>query len=414
MLVALLGTAVLYAIGWLVTGRRRDGLVPAAIVGGVLGLVLRQFGVLPGSIEAWQEVAYHLFGISFLAIGLTRSERSGVTRGALWLGVGAGLVFAVQAVVGGLVTVAWRALGRDLFPAFGYLAPMGLEEGPGQAVSIGGIWESMGFTDAVSLGATVASLGFVVAYGLGLWALRLHGRRRGGPDRSTREPDAQDHVSPGSLAGSAAAVVAGYVVLYVLVGALAGLAGEEVRDTVLGILFFLALLVGLGVRTLVERTGRRIPAEPQRRIAVAAVDGLTVAILASLAWASIAADALPLAVLVVTTVLATIAAVVLLTRRLPQPHRFTRGLALFGTVTGTVSSGLALVSLADPDDRDVVAVELGAAVVPSAPLVLGGVAVATATAQGAVSLPLSLGVFAVVGVGAWVATGLLARRMDTA
>ena len=136
--------------------------------------MLRQFGWLPGSVEAWQQVGYHLFGISFLAIGLTRSDRGQpVTGGAVWVGVGQGMTFAVQATVGGLVTLALIAFGRDLFPAFGFLAPMGLEEGPGQAVSIGRIWESAGFADAPSLGATIASIGFVAAYGLGLVALRF-------------------------------------------------------------------------------------------------------------------------------------------------------------------------------------------------------------------------------------------------
>ncbi len=65
MVVALAGTAVLYAVGWLLTGRRRDGVLPAAIVGGAIGLVLRQLDLLPGSVEAWQQVGYHLFGISF-------------------------------------------------------------------------------------------------------------------------------------------------------------------------------------------------------------------------------------------------------------------------------------------------------------------------------------------------------------
>ncbi len=416
MVVALAGTVVLYAIGWLLTGRRRDGVLPAAIVGGAIGLVLRQFDLLPGSVEAWQQVGYHLFGISFLAIGLTPGDRSAVSRGAAWIGVAQGLVFALQAVAGGLVVLAFAAAGTDLFPAFGFLAPMGLEEGPGQAVSIGGLWEASGFVDATSLGATIASVGFVVAYGFGLLALRL---RRPDPDRC---PDDRPTNAASDVAGPSArpgrdvvvttiGVVVAYVLLALAVGAGAGLIGPDVRDIALGVLFFLALLVGMALRALAGRLGMApiLRPAPLQRLTIAAVDGLTVAVLGSLAWARIASRAGPLATVLVVTLVATVAGVVLLAGSL-ESHRFDRGVALFGTVTGTVSSGLALLSLSDPDQRGPVAIELGASVVVSAPLVLAGVALATATARGAVGLATATAVFGVAGIVAGVGLRWLAPR----
>lgn len=428
MLIALAGTVVLYVLAWVVTGRRRDGVVPAAILGGVVGLVLRHFDLLPGSVEAWQDVGYHLFGISFLAIGLTTSDREqSVAGGAVWIGISQGMAFALQAAVGGVVTLALVGAGRDLFPAFGFLAPMGLEEGPGQAVSIGSIWESAGFVDAPTLGATIASVGFVAAYGLGLVALWLRRRRSGrlrggvtGPDaaddatvaRMTSGGDTGPGTGTGGLVWAAVAVVAGYAVLYWVVSGLAGLAGDEVRDTVLGVLFFLALLVGMAVRGLARRLGHDIAPAPQQVLTLVSVDGLTVAILASLAWARIARVVGPLAVVLAATLAASVVAVVVAARHLAR-YRFERSLALFGTITGTVSSGLALVSLADPDQATPVAVELGGSVVVSAPLVLAGVAVATAAAQGGLTLVVATGIFA---VGAVVAFGALAwtrRRFDS-
>ena len=73
MTIALIGTAVLLAVGGLL---RRvipvrgplTAVVPAAILGGFIALAIRATGTLPGSPESWQDVAYHLFGISFLAI----------------------------------------------------------------------------------------------------------------------------------------------------------------------------------------------------------------------------------------------------------------------------------------------------------------------------------------------------------
>ncbi len=340
-----------------------------------------------------------------------------MSRGAAWIGVAQGLVFALQAVAGGLVVLAFAAAGTDLFPAFGFLAPMGLEEGPGQAVSIGGLWEASGFVDAASLGTTIASIGFVVAYGLGLLALRL---RRPDPDGRRADAgavDAPDAAVPTATQGhdlvvTTIGVVVAYVLLALAVGGGAGLAGPDVRDIALGVLFFLALLLGMALRALAGRLGMAtmLRPAPLQRLTVAAVDGLTVAVLGSLAWARIAGRAGPLAVVLVATLVTTVMAVVVLARSL-ESHRFDRGVALFGTVTGTVSSGLALLSLSDPDQRGPVAVELGASVVVSAPFVLGGVALATATARGAVGLVTATAVFGGVVVVAGLVLRWLGRRV---
>jgi len=87
MIVALVGTAALLTVGWLL--RRAipvrgplTAVIPAAILGGFVALALRAFNVLPGTPDVWQDVAYHLFGISFLAIGLTPLGGSGLPRKA--------------------------------------------------------------------------------------------------------------------------------------------------------------------------------------------------------------------------------------------------------------------------------------------------------------------------------------------
>ena len=96
-------------------------------------------------------------------------------------------------------------------------------------------------------------------------------------------------------------------------------------------------------------------------------------------------------------VAATVAVLWLAGRWIDQWRR-ERTLALFGTVTGTAASGLALLALADPELESPVAAELGAMVVVSAPAVLGGIALATAAASGVVSTVAATAVFVVAGV----------------
>jgi ESS family glutamate:Na+ symporter len=401
MIVALAGTVALLSVGWLL---RRvipvrgplTAIVPAAILGGFIALVLRAFGVLPGSPEVWQDVAYHLFGISFLAIGLTPLGQSKLRKGALWMGMGQWATFSLQAAAGGLIAL----LIGSLDPGFGFLAPMGLNEGPGQALSIGRLWEAdYGFSGAASIGATVASVGFVIAYVGGLFAVRGRTSRVGVVGRFYR-------VNRGTLL-TAGAAVAGYVVLYEAVLHGLGAVAPGLVDLVLGVLFFVALLVGMAARRVLDAVGVSIDGTQTRQVTVVAIDGLTVAILGSLTWAAVSGVIWPLVAVMAGAVAATLG-VIAIARRWLDAWRTERSLALFGTVTGTVASGLALLALTDPDLESPVAAELGAMVVVSAPAVVAGIALATATASGAISEAVGVAAFAAAGV---LSLGILALTM---
>lgn len=401
---AALLTGVLVVASRFAPARLRRSL-PAAVLGGLVALVFRQFGALPGSVVAWQDVGYHLFGASFLAIGLTPTDSKGISLrdGAAWMGVGQWVSFPLQAIMGGLVTWVAIGAGSDLHPAFGFLAPMGLNEGPGQAVSIGRLWEAEGLANAPSIGATMASLGFVVAYAGGvIVARRIHRSDRTHPTVTNRvssersgadaggvtvEPRTTDARSKrmGSTAVTAFAIAAGYAAIYLLVRWITGLIGPDVQDLVLAVLFFVCLLIGMAVRSLLGLAGVAVDDGALRTVTVWAVDGLTVAILGSLAWEDVSEVAVPMIVVVVLAVAATAAAIWLMGRRLPT-LRVERQLALFGTVTGTAASGLALIAMVDPEMETSASTELGAAVVVSTPVVLGGIAVTTLAATGTLSL----------------------------
>ncbi len=391
MIVALPAAATLLAVGWAL--RRAVpargallAIVPAAIFGGLVALLLRLAGGLPGSVDGWQDAAYHLFGISFLAIGLTPTGDAKLRKGALWMGIGQWSTFALQAAAGGL---AMLALG-SAHDGFGFLAPMGLNEGPGQALSIGRLWEDdYGFANAASIGATIASIGFLVAYGGGLLAVRNRHRGVGSLPSLGRWSRA--------TVAWALALAVGYTLLYQLVFHGFGLIGEDLRDLVLAVMFFVALLAGMAVRVLLSRRGSVIDGDQTRTVAMVAVDWLTVAILGSLTWEAISGVAAELVAVIAGAVVATVA-VLWVARRWIDQWRQERALALFGTVTGTAASGLALLALVDPELESPVSAELGAMVVVSAPAVLGGIALATAAASGAVSVALATAVFAVVGI----------------
>jgi ESS family glutamate:Na+ symporter len=279
---------------------------------------------------------------------------------------------------------------------------MGLNEGPGQAVSIGRLWEAEGLANAPSIGATMASLGFLVAYAGGVIVARRVRRSdrtrpaaavpapaRGnlaGPTGATVESDAAtSSQNRRSIVVTALAVAAGYAAIYLLVRWVTGLIGPDVQDLVLAVLFFVCLLIGMAIRSLLGRARVELDDGALRTVTVWAVDGLTIAILGSLAWEDVSEVAVPMAIVVALAVAATATAIWIMGRRLPT-LRVERQLALFGTVTGTAASGLALIAMVDPEMETSASAELGAAVVVSTPVVLGGIAITTLAATGTLSL----------------------------
>jgi ESS family glutamate:Na+ symporter len=79
-----------------------------------------------------------------------------------------GSTFGLQAAVCGLLILIFRLVGLELFPTFGFLLPLGFEEGPGQALSFGKVWEGLGFEHAATIGLTFATIGFGFAFFVGV------------------------------------------------------------------------------------------------------------------------------------------------------------------------------------------------------------------------------------------------------
>jgi ESS family glutamate:Na+ symporter len=337
--------------------------------------------------------------VSFLAIGLTPSGESNLRKGAIWMGVGQWATFSLQAAVGGLAVIGFSSL----HVGFGFLAPMGLNEGPGQALSIGRLWESdYGFANAASIGVTIASVGFLIAYLGGL--LLVRGRTVGAGAIT------HGYSLTRSTMAMSVALIAGYTVIYQLVYHVVGAIGKDIRDLVLSVLFFVCLLIGIGMRSLLSRRGITIDGAETRRVTLWTVDALTVAILGSLTWGAVREVIWPL-ILVIVAAVAVTGAILAISGRWLDRWREERTLALFGTVTGTAASGLALLALVDPDLESPVAVELGAMVVVSAPVVLVGIALATAAASGSVAAPVATAVYAAVGILSMVVIALVVPRV---
>lgn len=149
----------------------RRSLLPTAVIAGFIGLALRQLGWLQLDRLFLDGVTYHMTAIGFIALSLRTPARkdSDQTASMRKDGVNSGIFivsnYLIQGVVGLLVMIILaRTFMPDLFQSAGLLLPLGFGQGPGQANNIGSTYEMMyGFAGGRSFGLAIATTGFLWA-----------------------------------------------------------------------------------------------------------------------------------------------------------------------------------------------------------------------------------------------------------
>lgn len=370
-------------------------LFPSCLVGGVLGLVIIQTRIFDFDITTIEAFAYHFFNISFISVGLTRDDdtqntaRGKLLRGSTWMALMQGLTFPMQAILGGLLVVVFGLLGMKLFPTFGFLVPLGFNEGPGQALSIGKAWEGIGFAHAATIGLSFAAIGYFFAFFVGV-PLMNRGIRRGESAFGQKElpksfvtglmPAEGPHESAGRitlhtgnvepLSYQCALVGIVYGVTYLIVYSLGSLLPADVATILWGFFFFFGLSVALAVKKLMQVIGVIYLVDPgvQRRITGWSVDYLIVATVVAIQLHVVWVYIVPISVMALVNGIATTAVVLWFGRRL-DGFNLERTAAIYGTVTGTVSCGLLLLRIVDPEFKSPVAFEIAIMNVFTAPVV---------------------------------------------
>jgi ESS family glutamate:Na+ symporter len=373
-------------------------LVPSCLIGGVLGLVLMHTGVLGIETATVQAIAYHFFNISFISVGLTRGDNDSehpakkqMIKGPAWMALMQGLTFPMQAALSGLLVILLGWFGVQLFPTFGFLVPLGFNEGPGQALSIGKVWEGVGFADAATIGLTFAAVGYFFAFFVGV-PLVNRGIRRGratfGPRQLPRDfvTGILDQKGAAESAGRLTlhsgnaealafqlALVGGvYGITYGIIAFLGGFLPADVAGMLWGFFFFFGLGVALLAKGVMARLNIHYLADAgvQRRITGFSVDYLIVATVAAIELKIVWEYLLPISLIALVNGVMTTLLVVYFGRRL-SAYSLERTAAIYGVVTGTVSCGLLLLRIVDPDFKTPVAYEIAVMNVFSLPVVGG-------------------------------------------
>jgi ESS family glutamate:Na+ symporter len=434
-----LGLAVLLAIAAAL--RTRVGLlrrlaIPDGIVAGALGLVLgpNLAHVMPLSGRDLEPLVYHGFAIVFVAVGLQGAERVRATGSARSLSFGFVVLAVLQALLGFALLGIWiSATGDALHPGHGFMIMLGFAQGPGQALAFGSAWESLGFTSGAQIGLLYAALGFAWCCVLGV-PLVAFARRRGWLDPppqaapvATTVTVADPAMSVGERSGSMEPLTVQIVAIGCVYAAVFGVlwsitralpATSNFAASLWGFHFLVGSTLAIVLRKLVDAGRVTIPLDDGLlgRIAGTAIDFTTAAALSAIQLDVLGDVLVP--ILVVSSIggLVTLLSCLWLTRRAFDEAPFSHMLVLYGTCTGTVPTGLALLRIVDPDLRGPVArstvIAATAAVPLGMPLFLGVIPLSVAQWGGGLgqTLAITLGalaVYAVVLVWIWTRTGSL-------
>ena len=124
-------------------------------------------------------------------------------------------------------------------------------------------------------------------------------------------------------------------------------------DTAWGAMFVITVVVGMVVRRIMERTGTDFLISPgvQKHLAGICVDYAVAASVAAISLPALRAYALPLFLLSLAGGVVTVLAFLWLPSRVWRNYRFERTLVTYGTLTGTMDSGIALCRVVDPELR---------------------------------------------------------------
>jgi glutamate:Na+ symporter, ESS family len=376
-------------------------LFPASLIGGLLGLFFINFDFVSINTETVKAFAYHFFNISFISVGLTPSEvvekkeskkKSNdkiIFKGSLWMALVQAVTFPAQALIGSIFVFLFIAGGKTLFKTFGFLLPLGFNEGPGQALSFGRVWETAGFADASTIGLAFATIGFFFAFFVGVpianIRLKKEKYRMEKPPLFLSTGILQKGERPGSAGGvtihssnldtlafhfSQVGLV--YMVTYFFLLFASSFLPPGTANMIWGFFFIFGLIFAIIFRLLINISpfSHLLDAPIQRRVTGFSVDYLIVSTGCAIELLILETYIAPILLISLTGGAITTLIVFTLGSKLSD-YGLERSIAIYGVVTGTVSSGLMLLRIVDPELKTPVAQEIGFMNIFAVPVVGG-------------------------------------------
>lgn len=362
-------------------------LIPNGILAGILGIIIGQYVLHIFDPEQMGTYVYHLLTAAFIAMGL-RGSRVKQSHGTITTTVINGQTYALQGLLGMAFTIiVIITILPDLFPAFGLQLVMGFANSPGVAYSLGRSWEQLGFIGGGQVGLTFGAAGFLWAYIVGIiminWGIR-HKKTAyvtdyeqiprsiftGVVGRSEQKKEAgklttaSEAIETMSLQLALVGIV--FLATYYTIDTITSLlmvlgeTGESLAYLIAGFGYVFGAVIAIFVRKVINliSADHLVDEGLMTRIGGAFIDYMIAASIAAISITLILDYWVAIALLSAIGGIATLLWVYTLSYKMHRDYRFERMIATFGTMTGTIASGLALLRIVDPHFKAPVAEDL--------------------------------------------------------
>lgn len=367
----------------------RNMLVPASVIAGILGIIfVNATGALHISIgtdtNMFTTVVNNLFTVSFISISLTSSPKGegnsakNTLKGAVGLGIVWCLLYALTPMIGaGLVALFGKGVGMD--KVYGTLIQFAFCQGPGQSAAYGALYEQFGWENASTVAIALSAIGFIVAFIVGIPAAKM-GVKRGiakncgkiddtilkGYLKKEEQTDVmvKDTTCNSNIETLAFhfAVIGLCYVLAVGISKIFAFLPSFLGTSMSGMMFMNGMYAAYIVKWIMKKLHIDYLLENtlQSKITGWTADYLVVCAFMAVSVSIISKWIVPILIVAGVTTVVTFAVSFYFGQRFGGANDFERTLGLYGTCTGTVPSGIALVRIVDPDFKTSTSVELGA------------------------------------------------------
>lgn len=397
----------------------RNMLVPASVIAGLVGMITMNTGMITSTDAGmFTSIVNYLFTLTFISIGLTSSKArknsknsigKEIAKGSIGMGILWNLMYALTPVIGILVLLTIGGY-FGMNPLYGLLVPLAFAQGPGQASVFGTIFEQQyGIENAAMVGLTFAVIGFIACFLVGI-PLAKYGMRKGLAkninshtinDFITRgyytKNDKRESMGDETIySGNMDTMTYHFAIMGICFVMALGIAElisliPGMGPSLSGMLFVYGLLAAYIVKLVMKKLNIDYMMDNtfQTKITGWATDYLIVTSFMAVKFSVIGAWVAPILIGSILIIIVILFIVMYFGKRLGGEDDFARTLGLYGTVTGTVPSGIMLIRIIDPSLRTNAAVELG---LMNVPMIFSGVTITTilTIASGAVSLGVGL------------------------
>ncbi len=384
--------SIMLCIGMILRARIpafRNMLVPTSVIAGILGIIFMnvtmETGIEVGTdMEMFTSVVNHLFTVSFISISLTstpkgeNSSAKNVVKGSVSMGLVWCLLYALTPLI---ATGVLYLMGdvTDMTPGYGMLIQFAFCQGPGQSAAYGAIFEQYGWSNASTVAITFASIGFIVAFLIGIPAAKLGVKRGiarncGKIDEAIlkgyfRKEEQTEYMVKDTTCNSNIETLAFHFALigicYVLavgIGHVLSYIPGFLGSSMSSMMFMNGMYAAYIVKWIMKKLHLDFLQENvlQSKITGWTADYLVVCAFMAVSVNIISQWLVPIFVVVLVITAVTFGVCFYFGQRIGGSNDFERTLGLYGTCTGTVPSGIALVRIIDPEFKTTTSVELGA------------------------------------------------------